>query len=293
MIARLILKFFIIICAAICYFNIVNVEAAKNDPITTDTRIKTFVYSANEVFPIILHYGYQTAIEFAKSEKIETYSLGNTYAWQLSNVGRTLFIKPLEDNITTNMTIITNKRRYYLELQSRPTSNITNKDLAYAIRFFYPDDENNRIAPSDAIPNNNQDYMFNNNSYYPPNNNNNYHPYNNADNYPHNNDNNYPYNNNNNSPIIPSITPYNFNYKIEGDSDIAPTAVFDDGVNTYLQYNNSAAITPTIRARKDRDVLAVKRKKNYIIINEIDTHFIIKHDKRKVVITAIDNHNNS
>ena len=33
-------------------------------PITTDSRIKTLVFNANEVFNITTHYGYQSNIEF-------------------------------------------------------------------------------------------------------------------------------------------------------------------------------------------------------------------------------------
>ncbi len=123
------------------------IMAESNQPIATDSRIKTFVYNENEVFPIVLHYGYQTGIEFAKGEFIQTYSVGNNYAWQFNIIGRTLFIKPMEENILTNMTVITNKRRYYFELQSKMMSDAIDQDLAYAVRFFYPDDETDRISP--------------------------------------------------------------------------------------------------------------------------------------------------
>ncbi|MDJ1407606.1 MAG: hypothetical protein MRQ13_04430 [Candidatus Midichloria sp.] len=43
-------------------------------PIATDSRIRTFVYSQNEVFGIVVHYGYQTNIEFADGEEIQTIS---------------------------------------------------------------------------------------------------------------------------------------------------------------------------------------------------------------------------
>ncbi len=114
-------------------------------PVTIDSRIKTFVYSENEIFPIVLHYGYQTAIEFEKDETIQTYSVGNQFVWQFSAVGRTLFIKPLEDNIITNMTVITNKRRYYFELYSKLISGINDEELSYVVRFFYPDNANDKI----------------------------------------------------------------------------------------------------------------------------------------------------
>lgn len=114
-------------------------------PITVDSRIKNFVYSENEIFPVVLHYGYQTAIEFGKDETIQTYSVGNQFVWQFSAVGRTLFIRPLEDNIVTNMTVITNKRRYYFELYSKMLSGLNDEEMSYVVRFFYPDNNNDKI----------------------------------------------------------------------------------------------------------------------------------------------------
>jgi type IV secretion system protein VirB9 len=108
-------------------------------PITLDSRIKTFIYSDNEIFPVVLNLGYQTAIEFSKDETIQTYSVGNQFVWQFSAVGRTLFIKPLEENIVTNMTVITNKRRYYFELYSRKTGGMEDEEISYVVRFFYPE----------------------------------------------------------------------------------------------------------------------------------------------------------
>jgi type IV secretion system protein VirB9 len=120
---------------------------ASSLPITIDSRIKTLVYSENEVFRVVIHVGYQTVIEFAKNENIQTMSVGNNYAWQLNPLDNRLFIKPLEENILTNMTIITNYRTYQLELQSKSSSLARDDELAYVVRFFYPDTDSDSIEP--------------------------------------------------------------------------------------------------------------------------------------------------
>ena len=138
----------------IIFFNIVESFANIADtetPVAIDSRIKTFVYSENEIFPVVLNYGYQTAIEFGKDETIQTYSVGNQFVWQFSAVGRTLFIKPLEDNIITNMTVLTNKRRYYFELYSKIVSGVNDEEFSYVVRFFYPDNANDSIKTSPKI----------------------------------------------------------------------------------------------------------------------------------------------
>lgn len=107
-------------------------------PITTDSRIKTYVYSPNEVYLLVLHYGFQSHIEFAKNEKIETITLGDSYAWKITPLDNRLFIKPMEKDIRTNMTIITNVRTYQFDIVSKELEDGDEKDLVYVIRFYYP-----------------------------------------------------------------------------------------------------------------------------------------------------------
>lgn len=107
--------------------------------ITTDNRIKTYIYNPNEVYLLVLHYGFQSHIEFAKGEEINTISLGDSYAWKISPLGNRLFIKPLEKNIRTNMTIITSKRTYQFDLVAKNIEEDEDeRDLVYVIRFYYP-----------------------------------------------------------------------------------------------------------------------------------------------------------
>lgn len=107
-------------------------------PITTDSRIKTYIYSPNEVYLLVLHYGFQSHIEFAKDEKIQTITLGDSYAWKVTPLGNRLFIKPMEKDIRTNMTIITSARTYQFDIAAKELDGGDEKDLVYVIRFYYP-----------------------------------------------------------------------------------------------------------------------------------------------------------
>lgn len=106
--------------------------------LTTDSRIKTYIYSPNEVYLLVLHYGFQSHIEFAKGETIDTITLGDSFAWKLTPLGNKLFIKPMEKNIRTNMTIITNKRTYHFDIAAKELEEDEDRDLVYVIRFQYP-----------------------------------------------------------------------------------------------------------------------------------------------------------
>ena len=142
-VAKKISNFLVLI---ICILFLTNTFAIEK-PIATDSRIKTFIYNPNEIFKVVVHYNYQTSIEFGKDEEIKTISSGNNYVWQLTPMGNRLFIRPLEDNILTNMTIITNERVYQFEIQSKPYSNSTDNELVYVVRFFYPTTEEKGVMP--------------------------------------------------------------------------------------------------------------------------------------------------
>ena len=121
----------------ICSSTVGNAYSGE-EPLTTDSRIKTYVYSPNEVFLLVLHYGFQSNIEFGKNETIETITLGDSFAWKITPLDNRLFIKPMERNIRTNMTIITNKKTYQFDLVSKELESGDEKDLVYVVRFQYP-----------------------------------------------------------------------------------------------------------------------------------------------------------
>ncbi|MDP4708787.1 MAG: TrbG/VirB9 family P-type conjugative transfer protein [Rickettsiaceae bacterium] len=128
-----------IILAFLITFSFSCGTASSNDmPLTTDNRIKTYVYSPNEVYLLVLHFGFQSSIEFEKNESIETITLGDSYAWKITPLGNRLFIKPMERNIRTNMTIITNRKTYQFDIVAKELESGAEKDLVYVMRFQYP-----------------------------------------------------------------------------------------------------------------------------------------------------------
>lgn len=120
-------------------------------PIVTDSRIKTFVYNENEVFTILTHYGYQSNIELGANEEIETVSVGDRVGWQIISTGRRLFIRAMEENAHTNMTVVTNKRAYQFDLRSSgQQALLPSEELVYVVRFYYPD-EPGKMPPAPVV----------------------------------------------------------------------------------------------------------------------------------------------
>lgn len=107
-------------------------------PIATDSRIRTVRYSPNEVYQFIGHYGYQSAIEFETGEAIQTVSIGDSVSWMVNPAGNRLFLKPIDQNALTNMTVITDKRSYLFELHAEETQDIRDREMVFVMRFTYP-----------------------------------------------------------------------------------------------------------------------------------------------------------
>ena len=87
----------------------------ESRPTPGDPRIRVMVYSPDDVFKFTGYYGYQASIELAKDEEVVNVSMGDSTSWQIVPSGNRIFIKPMEKDATTNMTLITNKRTYFFE----------------------------------------------------------------------------------------------------------------------------------------------------------------------------------
>jgi type IV secretion system protein VirB9 len=113
----------------------------ESRPTAIDSRIRVLVYSPDDVFKFTGYYGYQASIELSQDEEVVSISMGDTTSWQIVPAGHRIFIKPMEEDATTNMTLITNKRTYFFELYAEEAEDIRDPDMVFNVRFIYPDDE--------------------------------------------------------------------------------------------------------------------------------------------------------
>ena len=116
------------------------VFAAQNPvPGVVDPRIRTVAYDPDEVVRLQGWFGYQMMIEFAPDERIENVSIGDALGWQVTpnKKANLLFLKPIDRTAATNMTVVTDKRRYAFELTVAP-DRARQAEMAYVIRFRYP-----------------------------------------------------------------------------------------------------------------------------------------------------------
>jgi type IV secretion system protein VirB9 len=113
----------------------------ESRPTPIDSRIRVMVYNPNDVFKFTGYYGYQASIELAKNEQVVSISMGDTTSWQIVPAGNRIFIKPMEQDATTNMTLITNERTYFFELYAEETLDIRDPGMVFNVKFIYPDAE--------------------------------------------------------------------------------------------------------------------------------------------------------
>lgn len=132
--------FALILAAMMCFAPMVQAAIAP-DPGPGDPRIRVVHYDPNEVIELEATLGYQMTIEFGLGERIENVSIGDGFAWQLTpnHKANLLFIKPLDAKSTTDMTVVTNLRRYVFDLSARRAARHDDRSIIFGVRFEYPE----------------------------------------------------------------------------------------------------------------------------------------------------------
>ena len=128
-------------------FGALALETPK--PGKLDSRVTSVVYQQNNVVRIDATYGISTMLIFDEDEKFETISLGDSDSWQVAPTekGNILFIKPIAQDVVTNLNIVTTKRIYFLELHDfAPTAN----KKIFGVRFVYPEKDLNASLWAEA-----------------------------------------------------------------------------------------------------------------------------------------------
>lgn len=269
-------------------------------PITTDARIKTIIYSPTEIFKLKFHPHFQSYIEFPIEEKFKVISIGDNYSFEVNQVENRLFIRPKLAKALTNMTIITSKRAYHFELYSSDKDIYeTDAELVYVAKFYYPDQaydfmqtvrlkkplEQYKIDQFIAEQNSNKQNIpepINNDSE------------NMIDNY-HNvpfADKEKPISNESMSSNIAQNQFYNYAYSMTGiESQIMPLKVFDDGINTYIEFNRN--ILPDIYLIDENNNAKLAEysvDQSLVVINKVTDRFMVMDNINKICIYN-DNYN--
>ncbi len=218
----------------------------ESHPLPVDHRVHVIEYQPDAVYKYVGHYRYQSSIEFAPDEVIKTIAMGDASSWMMNPSGNRLFIKPVDQDATTNMTLFTNKRTYLFELHARETDDIDDPNLVFVTRFTYPD-ENSGYSGGlghgssgatgylDAVPD---------------------------------------------PDVVENAGKYNTNYTISGSDEVAPLRIFDDGEFTFFQFADKNAEVPAfywVDDNGNESMINYRTRGDYIVVERVSSRFTLRH----------------
>jgi type IV secretion system protein VirB9 len=105
----------------------------------TDSRLRSVVYSDDEVYRLRGYPGYQIDLQFEPGESFVGLGAGDVEGLAYFAQGNHLFIKPKAVNVRTNLTVLTTRRSYHFDYTAsaaRPDPD--HADVIYVLRFLYP-----------------------------------------------------------------------------------------------------------------------------------------------------------
>jgi len=104
-----------------------------------DSRIRYAPYNGDQVYRVRGFVGYQIDFEFEAGETFVGLGAGDMEGISYFGTENHLFLKPKAAKVTTNLTVLTNRRRYqidYTAVAQRPGPSDPN--VMFAVRFTYP-----------------------------------------------------------------------------------------------------------------------------------------------------------
>lgn len=253
-------RIFFTISLLVIAFQAVAVKNPQNG--LTDNRIKTVVYNERDIVRVHGHYGYATHIQLGEGEEIELFSIGDSLAWQVVPKVNHIFLKPLELNAETNLTVLTNKRVYNFELRARKAKSVSDSSLTFQLAFRYPKEEMaKQIALADIKKAKEKKRSITEAV----------------------------------AGRTVSAMDWNFDYSMKGDTNQAPVRVFDDGEFTYFQFKKNAEIPAifSVDSEKKESLLnfhTEERKgsdgttKSYLVVQRVSGQFILRNGNKATCI---------
>ncbi|MEM8572816.1 MAG: TrbG/VirB9 family P-type conjugative transfer protein [Pseudomonadota bacterium] len=115
-----------------------------------DSRVRIATYQQGQVYRLSVSLTHVTTIEFGEGESIRSIIAGDTEGFEIDGVpgGQAFAIKPLARGVHTNVTVYTNRRSYYFNVQEASVPTF------YVVQFRYPDEEQGaQNAIAQAAPN--------------------------------------------------------------------------------------------------------------------------------------------
>lgn len=105
----------------------------------SDSRIRVTLYSSDRVYRLVGYVGYQIDLEFSADERFVGLGAGDIEGLSFAAQGNHLFLKPKASKVSTNLTVLTDRREYQFDYTARAQRpDPRESDVTYVLRFTYP-----------------------------------------------------------------------------------------------------------------------------------------------------------
>lgn len=119
---------------------------------TTDSRIRTTTYNADEVYRLYGFVGYAIELIFENGESFAGKGGGDLEGVTIDAYANSVLLKPRAAIVATNLVIYTDRRAYRFDYSveaRRPTR--LSDEVIYAVRFLYPPRLDGGPSPEEVI----------------------------------------------------------------------------------------------------------------------------------------------
>ena len=218
--------------------------------VAEDSRLVEKLYNPGEVVRIDGRPRVQATIIFGDSELIENVAIGDSETWQVTPNKRAnlLFVKPLKDRASTNMTVVTSRNTYLFDLVASP-----NGKPLYVLRFTYPPTPETQKQKEMMAAGPSADEMA-------------------AASDP---------------AAISDAGELNFSWKSEGDRKLIPDRTYDDGAATFLVWSAGSPV-PAIKTSNEEGLegpVNYTVRGETVVVDGVPRQIILRSGKKKAILT--------
>lgn len=212
-----------------------------------DSRIQYVTYEPDNVVNIRAQIGRTTLIQLENDERLTgdnaALGMGDAEAWNLAVKGNNILFKPRAASPVTNMIVTTNKRTYvfHLSLVSKRREKLS-QSPTYILRFNYPDTARS-LNQAELTRQAQARHVLQN--------------------------------------LPGSRNSYNDEYWGRGDKALTPTAVFDNGLFTFFQFNNGRDLPALYKTMPDSSEMLLNThiEGDTVIVHEVARHYVLRLGK--------------
>ena len=214
-----------------------------------DSRIQYVDYDPDNVVKIRAKIGHTVTVQLDKSEDAEkgVVAMGDAQAWNMAVKQNNLIFKPTATSPATNLTVITDKRTYVFDLsltgcvRGKKKRCVDIQQPTYLLRFHYPTEEEKARRKRAAQQERALNMMVK-------------------------------------FGLSKETAKLNYLYYGKGDKAIAPSAIWDDGRFTYIQYADNRDLPAVYKINPDGSEMLVNShmEEDVIVVHETAPKLVIR-----------------